>query len=145
MKIIRLFLVLVLVFVLLPQAVLAGNSVEEGEKLYKTYCSACHGVTGGMDMSKRVAPPVFAVRMHYLGPYPDKAEFIAAVANWVEKPDESNTLMPGAVRKFKLMPPVSVTRQDAEKIAAYIYEGEFESPEGFDKHYEEMHGKPPGN
>ena len=141
MKIIR----LVLVLILLPQVVLAGNSVEEGEKLYKTYCSACHGVTGGMDMSKRVAPPVIAVRMHYLGPYPDKAAFVAAVANWLEKPDESKTLMPGAIRKFKLMPAVPVARGDAEKIATYIYEGKLESPAGFEEHYEEMHGKPLDN
>ena len=143
MKIIR--SLLVSVSILFVHTVQAGSNIEQGEKLYKTYCSACHGVAGGMDMSQRVAPPVFAVRMHYLRPYPDRSEFIAAVADWVEKPDESKTLMPGAVRKFKLMPPVSVSRKDAEVIAAYIYEGDLESPEGFDRHYEEMHGKPPGN
>lgn len=94
-----------------------------------------------MDMSKRVAPPIIAVRMHYLGPYPEKDAFITAVANWVEKQDESRTMMPGAIRRFNIMPPVSVSRQDAEKIAAYIYEGDIEKPSGFDEHFEEMHGK----
>jgi len=63
-----------------------------------------------------VAPPIVAVRMHYIGPYPDKAAFVTAVANWVEKQDASKTLMPGAIRRFNIMPPVAVSREDAEKI-----------------------------
>ena len=137
--------ILILTLFFLPQVVLAANDVEQGEKLYQTYCSVCHGATGGMDMSKRVAPPIVAVRMHYIGPYPDKAAFVAAVANWVEKQEASKTLMPGAIRKFNIMPPVSISRQDAEKIAAYIYQGDIEKPAGFDKHFEEMHGKHRGN
>ena len=139
MKYTRIFTALI--FVLTAQAVQANNDMEQGEKLYKTYCSACHGSQGGMDMSKRVAPPIIAVRMHYIGRYPDKASFVTAVADWVEKQDESKTLMRGAIRKFNIMPPVPVSRKDAQKIAAYIYEGNVDSPAGFDKHYEEMHGK----
>ena len=130
-----------LIFFLASQAAQAGSDIEQGEKLYKTYCSACHGNTGGMDMNKRVAPPVIAVRMHYIGPYPDKASFVAAVTSWVEKPDADKTFMPGAIRKFNIMPPVAVAREDAQKIAAYIYEGDVDKPAGFDKHYEEMHGR----
>ncbi len=136
---------LISAFFLLPQAVQANSDVEQGKQLYKTYCSACHGNTGGMDMSKRVAPPIIAVRMHYIGPHPDKASFVTAVANWVEKPNERKSLMFGAVRRFNIMPPVSVARKDAEKIASYIYDGDIEKPAGFDKHFEEMHGKPRGN
>ncbi len=131
----------VLIFILTSQAVQANNDVEQGGKLYKTYCSACHGATGGMDMNKRVAPPVIAVRMHYIRRYPDKTSFVAAVTNWVEKQDASKTLMPGAIRKFNIMPPVAVAREDAQKIASYIYEGNIDKPAGFDKHFEEMHGK----
>jgi cytochrome c len=143
MKIPRYFLVLVATF--FSHVALSDSSVMEGEALYQTHCSACHGNTGGMDMSKRVAPPIIAVRMHYIGVHPDKTEFIAAVAGWLEKQDESNTLMPGAIRKFKIMPPVPIARADAEKIAAFIYEGNIEKPEGFDKHFEEMHGNRCGN
>ena len=137
--------ILLFTLIFLPQVALAGNDAEQGEKLYKTYCSACHGATGGMDMNKRVAPPIVAVRMHYIGPYPDKPAFVNAVANWVEKQDASKTLMRGAIRRFNIMPPVSVSRQDAEKIASYIYDGDIERPAGFDKHFEEMHGQQRGN
>lgn len=117
---------------------------EAGNKLYKTHCSACHGNTGGVDMQKRVAPPIAAVRMHYIGSYPDRDSFVLAVADWVEKQDESNSLMRGAIRRFNLMPPVSISRGDAEKIASYIFDGDIEKPAGFDEHAERMHGKKKG-
>jgi cytochrome c len=132
---------LVLVFTLLSQVVVAGDDEAEGKQLYKTYCSACHGATGGMDMSKRIAPPIAAVRMHYIGLYPDKTSFVAALVNWVEKQDESKSLMRGAIRRFNIMPPVSVASEDAEKIAAYIFQGNIDKPAGFDKHVEERHGR----
>jgi len=140
MKITQSFLVLA--FILLSQVVLANDDKDEagGEQLYKTYCSACHGVTGGMDMSKRIAPPIAAVRMHYIGTYADKASFVMAVADWVEKQDPGKSLMRGAIRRFNVMPPVAVAREDAEKIASYIYQGDIEKPAGFDEHVEEMHG-----
>ena len=53
--------------------------------------------------------------------------------------------MRGAIRRFNIMPPVSVSRQHAEKIAAYIYDGNIEKPAGFDQHFQEMHGQQRGN
>ena len=71
---------------LLPHIAQASAEQEgEGKQLYKSHCSSCHGNTGGMDMHRRVAPPIFAVRMHYIGSYPDKASFVAAVSSWVEQ------------------------------------------------------------
>jgi len=127
---------------LLSQSAFASSDVNEtGEKLFKTYCSACHGATGGMDMSKRIAPPIAGVRKHYISTYPDKDSFVMAVTSWIEKQDESQSLMPGAIQKFKIMPPISVPKKDAETIAAYIYAGNIEKPEGFDEHVAQMHGK----
>ena len=140
MKIIQTFVVFTLMA--LSQAVIASDDKHEaGEKLYKTYCSACHGATGGMDMTKRIAPPIAAVRMHYIKTYSDEDSFVQAVAGWVEKQDESKSLMRGAIRRFKIMPPISVKKEEAEKIAAYIYSGDIEKPEGFKQHVDEEHGK----
>lgn len=141
MKITQSFLISA--FILLSQASVASdnNDKKTGEQLYQTHCSSCHGLTGGMDFSKRVAPPIIAVRLHYIAPYPDEEEFITAVADWVAKQDESKSLMRGAIRKFKIMPPISIARDDAKKVAAYIYKGDIEKPAGFDKHVEEQHGR----
>lgn len=117
------------------------DSKHKGQQLFKTHCSSCHGMQGGMDMSKRVAPPIAAVRLHYIGSYPDEMSFVDAIANWVEKPDLNNTFMRGAIRRFNIMPLIKVSRADVETIAAYIYDGDIESPEGFQDHANKMHGK----
>lgn len=122
----------------------ADNSIKTGKQLFNTHCSSCHGITGGMDMSKRIAPPIAGVRMHYISSYTDKLSFVNAIADWVESPDKSKSLMPGAIRRFKLMPKISVSRADAETIASYIYKGDIESPAGMKKHIEKMHGKSSG-
>ncbi len=128
--------------ILLSQASFADEDKHEaGEKLYQTNCAVCHGSTGGMDVAKRIAPPIAAVRMHYIDTYADEDSFVKAVSGWVEKQDESKGMMRGAIRKFKIMPPMSIPKEDAEKIAAYIYAGNIEKPEGFEKHVEEEHEK----
>ncbi len=127
--------------ILLSQASFASDEHEEGEKLFKANCDVCHGRTGGMDMSKRLAPPIAAVRLHYIDAYPDQDSFVNAVSSWVEKQDENKSLMRGAIRKFKIMPPLVVAKEDAQKIAAYIYAGDIDEIEGFKEHVEEEHGK----
>ena len=127
--------------ILLTQASFASDKYEEGEKLYKANCAVCHGSTGGMDMTKRIAPPIAAVRMHYIGTYPDQNSFVNAVSSWVEKQDENKSLMRGAIQKFKIMPPLAVAKEDAQKIAAYIYAGDIEELGGFKEHVEEEHEK----
>lgn len=121
-----------------------ANEEANGEQLYKIHCDACHGMAGGMDMSKRVAPPMAAVRMHYIGSHADKKSFVAAISHWLEKNDESKALMRGAIRRFKLMPAIVVSKADAELIAGYIYDGNIAGPAGFQEHMEEMHGKGKG-
>ncbi len=118
------------------------NSHAEGEKLYKSICAACHSMAaGGMDMDKRIAPPMAGVKKHYLDAYPDEASFVEAVSSWIEKQDESKSLMPGAIQKFRIMPPLSVPKEDAKKIAAYLYSGNIEMPAKLDEHMKEMHQK----
>lgn len=139
MKQIQLIILSVLIF--FSQVVQADSEIEQGKQLFIESCSSCHGSNGGMDMSKRVAPPIIAVRMHYIGVYPEKAPFVDAISDWVKHRDANKTLMRGAIRKFNLMPPVDVAESDVQKIAAYIYEGNIDKPSGFDEHFEQMHGK----
>jgi|SaaInl5LU_22_DNA_1037371.scaffolds.fasta_scaffold02042_2 mono/diheme cytochrome c family protein len=125
---------------LVAQALSAQEDHAEGEQIFQTVCSACHGATGGMDMAKRLAPPMIAVRMHYIDTYPDQASFVTAVADWVELQEEDRSLMPGAIRQFNLMPPLALEREQAEQVAAYIYAGDLQNPEGFQEHFEAEHG-----
>jgi Spy/CpxP family protein refolding chaperone len=141
MKIRTLFLIASALF--LSQITLADNTTEaSGKTLFQSYCAACHGANvGGMDMSKRIAPPIVAVRMHYIDSYPDQTSFVAAISDWTEHPDTSKSLMRGAIKRFKIMPPIVAPKEDILKIATYIYAGDIEKPEGFEKHVKEEHGK----
>ena len=122
---------------------------NEGEDLFQTHCAVCHGANvGGMDLQKRIAPPIAAVKMHYLESYPDQESFREAVANWVTHRDERASLMRGAIRKFNLMPPISIANENVLKIADFIYTDDIKGPEGFKEHVKKEHagkGKGMGN
>ncbi|MCF6190785.1 MAG: cytochrome c [Cocleimonas sp.] len=140
MKILRILLVTLTIF--FTQISFADkDKYEAGEKLYKTNCAVCHGSSSGMDLKKRIAPPIAAVRMHYINTFPDEDSFVQAISGWVENQDESKSMMRGAIRKFNIMPPISIPKEDAMKIAAYIYGGNLDSPKGLKKHVEEEHSK----
>ncbi len=130
-----------IVFLFSQAAMASDSSIDEGKHLYNNLCDSCHGATGGMDMSKRKAPPVAGVRLHYIGKHPEKAAFVKAITDWLAHQDASQSLMPGAIKKFNIMPPVVVGKEDAEKIALYIYQGELAVLPGFAAHAEKMHGK----
>lgn len=126
---------------LLLSVLSAPALADSAAALYEEHCVACHGGTErGPD---RVAPPIFAVKGHYLPSYPDKASFVEAIAQWAIKPDLNKVLMPGAVRRFELMPPVEISMDDARKIAQFIYDGKFERPGWYEQHYREEHGEAP--
>lgn len=131
--------------ILLSPISFANDNHEDGKKLFDSICAVCHGMSaGGMDMNKRIAPPIAGVRKHYIDAYPDEASFVAAISSWVENQDASKSLMRGAIHKFKIMPPLSVPKEDVAKIAAYIYDGKIEMPKDFEKHMEKMHGEQKG-
>jgi len=134
-------LLLLAILLILNNTVYAAESEQtnEGEALYFQYCDSCHGKTGGMDMSKRIAPPLFAVKRHYIGSYPDEMTFVNAIADWVETRDIETALMPGAIRRFNIMPPIIVEREKVEKIAKYIYSGKTYTPAQFEEHYRKQH------
>jgi len=103
-----------------------------GYTLYKTYCIACHGGTAKPE--ERVAPPAFMVQEHYKRRYTNKEDFVKAVVNWINQPDSANTLMPGAIRHFKLMPPLNLPVEQRQQIAEYLYDTRFTEPAWAQEH-----------
>lgn len=114
---------------------------DSGIQLYEENCASCHG--GEQRGSDRVAPPIFAVKGHYLTPYPTKESFVQAVVAWVKAPEESRAHMPGAIRRFELMPAIEISEADATKIAEFIFDGQFDRPGWYAQHYREEHGEDP--
>ena len=117
------------------------NSVSissDGYELMKQNCFVCH--LEKRDRSKKssmIAPPIERVQEHYKSSFTDKESFVLAVKNWIKSPSEEKILMPGAVRKFGMMPPLSLADEKLEKIAAALYDADFEKT----AHGKRMFGK----
>ncbi len=106
---------------------------EEGYTLMKNNCYACHNPnTASHD--DILAPPFKAVKMHYNREYDNKKDFVDAMVNWVQNPEEDKALMFGAVRRFKVMPKLPLPIEDLEKIATYIHDNNIDEPEWMEGH-----------
>lgn len=97
-----------------------ANLVElNGKLLMEQKCFTCHNTQGTDNM---LAPPMFRVKDHYIYDYEDKTSFVNAVVAWVENPQDSLSRMPGAKRKFGLMPKQNIPKDELKAIASYIYD-----------------------
>jgi len=109
-----------------------NQSVNEDKvlSLLKTNCFNCHNPDMG---ESRVAPPLFKVREHYYDEETTKEEFVVAIINFINNPTEENSIMPGAVRNFGLMPKMSFKEEDIQLIAEYLYDNDVSSDEWYAK------------
>ncbi len=112
---------------------------HKGKKLMEQKCYVCHSPNASM--TERLAPPMIAVKKHYISDEMPKKKFAAAIWNWIENPSEENSKMRGAVRRFGVMPYLEFNKEEIESIANYVFDNEIEQPEWFEKHYSEMRGK----
>ncbi len=103
-------------------------SDSKGYQLMTQKCYLCHFEKP--DASKKdlmLAPPMLRVQEHYKPTYPNKTEFINAIVAIVKNPSLEQTLMPGAVKKFKLMPKLIYDDAELRLIAEAIYDYDFGS------------------
>jgi len=107
----------------------------------ETQCFLCHSPTD--TKNERVAPPMIAIKVHYIDDETSKAEFTNAMLNFLEKPSAEKAKLKGAVRKFGVMPYQHFNEEDIKKIAEYIYDYEIEEPEWFEEHFKN-HGNKKG-
>ena len=131
LKIVSTTLLLVLTFCT------SAEEKDRGKEIFTTLCMACHKFDHSPDM---VAPPVFGVKNHYLRKFPDREGFIENISSWLEKQDPDKTLMPGAIRRFGVMPPVALGESDRIAIAGFIYDADFSEPSWYAEHYQKEHG-----
>lgn len=118
----------------------AQANAQTDEQAYNTLCLSCH-LLSKKKGEQSLAPPVFAVKSHVIKAYPEREDFIQTVVDWVEEPNLDTALMPGAIRKFGLMPKLPYAASEVRQAAAYMYDTAFELPEWYKKHYKEKHGE----
>ena len=108
------------------QADITTQPQSKGYQLMQQKCYICHFETP--DPSKRdqmIAPPMLRVQEHYKPTYTNKEEFVKAVIAYTKNPTIEKTLMPGAVKKFNLMPKLPYDDAELNLIAETIYDYEF--------------------
>lgn len=110
-----------------------------GKKLMIANCYVCHSPSASHE--NRIAPPMVAVKKHYLDANTTKEQFTASLQNWIENPTKENAKMYGAVKRFGLMPKQAFPKETITQIAAYMFDNDIEKPEWFDAHEKEEHGQ----
>lgn len=115
------------------------NSYNKGKELMELNCNSCHSSSAGEN--DRIAPPMIAIKKHYLEKGISKEDFIASIQKWIKNPSEDISKMPNAVKKFGVMTKIDYPKEIIKEIADYLYSNDIEKPEWFDEHYNSQHGK----
>lgn len=110
-----------------------------GKHLFTKMCLSCHVVQG----KPTSAPPIFAVKNHVIQQFSSRDAFVKKVTDWVAHPKAENTVMPGAVNRFGLMPQLNYDAAKVKKIAEFLYDTDLKLPNWYKKHYQEQHGELP--
>jgi len=92
---------------------------DENQLLFYGNCIACHG-----EVRKPSAPRLSEVKGYYMMQYPKKEDFVSNMAKWVFQPNAKTAQLPDAVKKYKLMPYLSIDLETLTQIATYIYEND---------------------
>ncbi|SHJ35115.1 Tll0287-like domain-containing protein [Pseudozobellia thermophila] len=110
--------------------------VHSGKLLLEKECYICHDPKASM--ADRIAPPMEAIKRHYIDSNTTKDEFTKALILWVNDP-ETESKVPTAHAKFGPMPYMPNPDHAVAQIADYLYDNEIERPDWFDEHFEKVH------
>jgi hypothetical protein len=102
------------------------QSYSKGYELMRQKCFICHFQKP--DPTKRnqmIAPPMLRVQEHYKPAYPNKSDFVKATIAFINNPSKETTLMPGAVKKFNLMPKLVYDEKELQLITETLYDMDF--------------------
>jgi cytochrome c553 len=113
-----------------------------GKKLMETYCYACHSPSASK--TQRIAPPMVAIKKHYINDDTSKEQFILAMQNWIKNPNEDDAKMFGAVKRFGVMPKTPYPENTIKQIADYMFDYDIEQPEWFEDHFNKEKSKSNG-
>ena len=110
-----------------------SETLSSGFQLLETNCFSCHSPDAGHD--SRVAPPMMAIKKHYVTEGTSQEEFTNDLVAFIQDPRAENTRLKHAVEKFGVMPKMDFDQNQLKAIAAYIYHAEFEKPGWYKQHY----------
>jgi cytochrome c553 len=121
---------------------LLADQSHLGKELLEKECYTCHNPK--TPHQELIAPPMTAIKRHYLNATSSRDQFVMEIMNWVKNPNKENSKMPGALNKFGIMPYQSFPEETISQIAEYLYDNEIEKPVWFQTHMGKGKGKGKG-
>lgn len=118
------------------------ESLIPGRKIVENECYICHSPEASEDVI--IAPPMVAVKSHYIDAKTTKEEFSKALLDWLNDPQLEKVKMHGALRRFGIMPYQPYSEEDIEDIASYLYETDLPQPDWYEDHRRKHHGQRQG-
>ncbi len=101
-------------------------NTTKGYELMQQKCFICHMEKPNPELkASMLAPPMLKIKEHYKPIYHNKEEFANAIVNFVTNPSDDKILMPGAARRFKIMPNLGYSSEDVKLIADVLYDIDF--------------------
>jgi len=100
--------------------------MAQGNNLIETNCYSCHSPEAGH--KSRIAPPMAAIKKHYLKDTDGEKEFSKAIIAFMQNPSMEIAKMKHAVEKFGVMPKMSLSEKELVAVSHYMYHTEIEKP-----------------
>lgn len=96
-----------------------GNDLPNGQELYARNCQVCHS----MRPPAKTSPPIVRLATRYRTVYGNKEDAVKAMVSFMKTPDASKTVLgPQAIRRFGLMPAMSLSDKELEKVSGWLWD-----------------------
>lgn len=106
-------------FASLAPFAIASENTQNAEQLYTANCQVCHS----MRPPAKTAPPIVGLAARYRTVYGNKEDAVKAMVSFMKAPDASNTALgPRAIKRFGLMPAMSMSDGELEKVSGWLWD-----------------------
>jgi len=119
-----------------------NETLVPGRKIVENDCYICHNPEASE--VTMIAPPMVAVKRHYIDDQTSKEDFARALITWLNDPQPEKSRMRGALSRFGVMPYQPYSEEDMKAIASYLYDADLPQPEWFEEHFQKGHGQGKG-
>lgn len=117
-----------------PKQIVMDQSYKEGLEIFSTNCINCHSPRRN-GKNQRVAPPIKAIKRHYLGAETTEDQFVSEMTDFLLNPSEDKSKMPGALKKFGIMPNLGMSEEQYRAVANYLFRSDVEDPNWYETKY----------
>lgn len=122
---------------------LIADLSHPGKDLLEKECYICHNPNSAQN--EMIAPPMIAIKKHYLNETDSRDQFVMEIIKWVKNPSRENSKMPGALKKFGIMPYQSFPEETIMEISEYLYDNDIDEPVWFQSQMGKGQRKGKGN